>query len=218
MGKKRDLTTNEKDQIVKLLSNQKTTIEIAKMLSRDHRTIKNFVQKASKVRTRKDKGQFRLIKKKETTVLKMAIARNPLTTSRKCFNESNIQVKSRTSRWRIIQVLAEMKSAIKKPPLTMNHKEKRVEFAIKYMKQDFDNVMFTDECRATLDGPDGFSRGWVLNKLDIPVRLRRQQGGGGVMFWAAILGSKLPTQGTGRRENDRFHVHRNSRTTLDLSF
>ena len=41
MRRKRDLTTIEKDQIVKLLSNQKTTIEIARMLSRDHRTIKN---------------------------------------------------------------------------------------------------------------------------------------------------------------------------------
>ena len=89
------------------------------------------------------------------------------------------------------QVLAEVKSAIKKPPLTMNHEERRVEFAIKYMKQDLSKVLFTDECRATLDGPDVFSRGWVLNKLDIPVRLRRQQGGGRVMLWAAILGSKL---------------------------
>ena len=69
------------------------------------------------------------------TVLKMAIARNSLTTSRKCFNESNIQVESRTSRWMIIQVLAEMKSVIKKPPLTMKHKERRVEFAVKYMKK-----------------------------------------------------------------------------------
>ena len=130
------------------------------MLPRDHRTIKNLVQKASKVRSRSDKGHFRKIKKKEMTVLKMAIARNQLTTSRKCFNGSNIQVESRTSRWRIIRVLAEMKSAIKKPPLTMNHKEKRVEFAVKYMKQDSDKVTFTDECRRTLDGTDGFSRGW----------------------------------------------------------
>ena len=190
MGSKRDLTI-EKGQIVKLLSNQKITIEIARRLSRDHRTIKNCVQKASKVRSRSDKGHFRIIKQKEMAVLKMEIARNPLTTSRRCFNESNIQVESRTSRWRIIQVLAEMKSAIKKPPLTMNHKENRVEFAVKYMKQDFDEVMFTNECRATLDGTDGFSRGWVLDKLEIPVRLRRQQGGGGVMFWAAILGSNL---------------------------
>ena len=59
------------------------------------------------------------------------------------------------------------------------------------MKQDFDKIIFTDECRATLVGPNEFSRSWVLNKLDIPVRLRRQQGGEGVMFWAAILESKL---------------------------
>ena len=90
------------------------------------------------------------------TVLKMAIARNPLTTSRKCFNESNIQVESRTSRWRIIQVLAEMKSAIKMPPLIMNHKQRGVEFAVENMKQEFDKILFTDESRATLDGPDGF--------------------------------------------------------------
>ena len=56
------------------MSNQKTTIEIARMLSRDHRTIKNLVQKASKVRSRSDKGHFRIIKKKEMTVLKIAIA------------------------------------------------------------------------------------------------------------------------------------------------
>ena len=117
MGRKRDLTTIEKDQIVKILSNQKTTIEIARMLSQDHRTIKNFVQKASKVRRRKDKGHFRIVKKKELTVLKMAIARNPLPTSQNCFNENNIHVESRTICWRITQVLAEMKSAIEKPPL-----------------------------------------------------------------------------------------------------
>ena len=81
MGTKRDLKTIEKDQIVKLWSNQKTTNEIARMHSRDHRTIKNFVQKASKVSSRSDNDHFRIIKKKEMTILKMAIARNPLSTS-----------------------------------------------------------------------------------------------------------------------------------------
>ena len=67
-----------------------------------------------------------------------------------------------------------MKSAIKQPLLTVNQNERRVEFAVKNMKQDLDKVMFIDECRATLVGPDGFSRGWVMNKLGILVRLRRQ--------------------------------------------
>jgi hypothetical protein len=64
-------------------------------------------------------------------------------------------------------------------------------WAEQYLKQDYYNVIFTDECRATLDGPDGFSRGWILDGLDIPARLRRQQGGGGTMFWAGLYGSTV---------------------------
>ena len=29
------------------------------------------------------------------------------------------------------------------------------------MKQDMKYVLFTDETRAALDGPDGWSKGWV---------------------------------------------------------
>ena len=48
MRRKHDLTTIEKDQIVKLLSNLEVTIELARMLSRDHRTIKHFVKRHPK--------------------------------------------------------------------------------------------------------------------------------------------------------------------------
>ena len=48
MGRKRDLSTIEKNQIVKFLSNQKTTIEIAKMLFRDHRILKILFKKHPK--------------------------------------------------------------------------------------------------------------------------------------------------------------------------
>ena len=59
------------------------------------------------------------------------------------------------------------------------------------MKIDFETVLFTDECRATLDGPDGWCRGWLVNGTDKPSRARRQQGGGGVMFWAALIGNEV---------------------------
>ncbi|CAI9572193.1 unnamed protein product, partial [Staurois parvus] len=36
---------------------------------------------------------------------------------------------------------------------------------------------------ATLDGPDGWSSGWLMDSHPVPTRLRRQEGGGGVMFW-----------------------------------
>ena len=41
--------------------------------------------------------------------------------------------------------------------------------------------------RATLDGPDGWSRGWVIRGHQCPTRTRRQQGGGGVMLWTGIV-------------------------------
>ena len=56
------------------------------------------------------------------------------------------------------------------------------------MKMDISKVIFTDECRATLDGPDGWASGWIRDGYSTPYSKRRHQGSGGVMFWAAIVG------------------------------
>ena len=45
--------------------------------------------------------------------------------------------------------------------------------------------------QATLDGPDGWSCGWVAHGRAAPTRFKRQQGGDGVMIWAGIIGSEL---------------------------
>ena len=68
----------------------------------------------------------------------------------------------------------------------MSHKKKRMERAKNHMKFNFQTVLFTDECRATLDGSDGWRRGWYCKEGPRPHRIRHQQGGGGVMLWAAI--------------------------------
>ena len=47
------------------------------------------------------------------------------------------------------------------------------------------------KCRVTLDRPDGWSGGWYHNEDLCPQRIRPQQEGGGVMFWAAIIGNEL---------------------------
>ena len=59
------------------------------------------------------------------------------------------------------------------------------------MKTYFSKVVFTDESRVTLDGPDGWSKGWVLQDRKAPVSKRRQQGRGSIMIWAGIYGDKL---------------------------
>ena len=59
------------------------------------------------------------------------------------------------------------------------------------MKTNFWNVLFTDECRATFDGLDGRSSGWILYGWQLGVRICRQQGAGGIMFWAGIKGDTI---------------------------
>ncbi|XP_039618203.1 uncharacterized protein LOC120534678 [Polypterus senegalus] len=63
--------------------------------------------------------------------------------------------------------------------------------SIIYAKTDFSKVLWTDEMRVSLDGPDGWARGWIGKGQRAPVRLRRQQGGGGVLVWAGIVKDEL---------------------------
>lgn len=37
----------------------------------------------------------------------------------------------------------------------------RLQWAQKYMRLDMSCILFSDETRATLDGPDGLANGWV---------------------------------------------------------
>ncbi len=45
--------------------------------------------------------------------------------------------------------------------------------------------------RGTLDGPEGWARGWISNGRRAPLRIRHQQGGGGVLVWAGIIKDEL---------------------------
>ncbi|KAJ8374998.1 hypothetical protein SKAU_G00055780 [Synaphobranchus kaupii] len=40
-------------------------------------------------------------------------------------------------------------------------------------------------------GQDGWARGWITNGRRAPLRVRHQQGGGGVLVWAAIIKDEL---------------------------
>lgn len=74
-----------------------------------------------------------------------------------------------------------------RPPLKNAHKQKRLQWVQKYMKTNLQTVLFTDECRATLEGPDGWSGRCLVDSHHVPTRLR----GGRVMFWARIMGKEL---------------------------
>jgi transposase len=191
MGKKRGLSGDEKVKITSLLAAGKSTLEVAKDLHRDHRTIKVYACDGKITRKTPDRSSTRKITARDMRHLKVSMARKHLATSKAIFEDAGVPSISRKTRCKTLNKLGSVKKPLKQPLLTRMHKEKRVKWAQDNMKTDFSNVIFTDECRATLDGPDGWAYGWVLHGHPQQTRIRRQQGGGGVMFWAGIVGNTL---------------------------
>ena len=191
MGKKRDLTDADRLKITSMLGYGKSTLEIAKNMNRDHRTIKRFVVSGQTKRKTPKRCHLRRLSPRDIRKLKVETAKTPHATSKSIFENAGVPKMAKTARCQTLKSLAKVMKPIKQPPLSKCHKTKRVEWARKYMKTDFRNVLFTDECHATLEGPDGWSSGWILHGRQPGVRIRRQQGGGGVMFWAGIKGDTI---------------------------
>ena len=115
----------------------------------------------------------------------------PLNSSKTIFEEAGVEDISCDTRSRILRTMEKVVKAKARLPLSKKHMSNRVPWAKKYLKLDFSKVLFTDECRATLDGLDGWSRGWLVEGQRAPLKYHHQQRGRGVMFWAAIIGDTL---------------------------
>ena len=163
MGRKTDLKPDERQRIVDFLNHGNTSLDIAKSIHRDNCTVKRFIENINKVRGRSDKGKFRKISRREISSVRKTLSKNPHSTSAKIFNEAGVPSRSRAGRCKILRSIGKVAKPTIKPPLKPRHKLARLDWAKSYMKTIFENVLFTDESRATLDGPDGWMSGWLLN-------------------------------------------------------
>jgi transposase len=72
------------------------------------------------------------------------------------------------------------------PHLTPAHQAARVDFAKTNNRQDWSTIIFSDEKKFNLDGPDGWQYYWHHLQHEEQVFSRRQNGGGSVMVWGAF--------------------------------
>ena len=149
--------------------------EIAKELFRDHKTVKRFIDNANQTRKRCDQGVKRKISRRQMSAIKRKAVQQSLLTSKQIFEQAGVSGIARTTRCRILNTVAKPVKPSIHLPLTARHRNRRLEWAKKYAKTDFQTVLSIDECRATLDGPDGWCRGWLVKGWSKPSRVRRQQ-------------------------------------------
>lgn len=154
MGQKRDLTDSEKSKIVRCLAEGCSSLEIAKLLKRDHRTIKRFMANSQQGRKKRVERKRHKITAHELRKIKREAAKMPLATSLAIFQSCNVTGVSKSTRCAILRGMAKVRKAEKRPPLNKKHKIKRQDWAKKYLKTDFSRVLWSDEMRVTLDGPE----------------------------------------------------------------
>ncbi|VDP48585.1 unnamed protein product, partial [Heligmosomoides polygyrus] len=77
------------------------------------------------------------------------------------------------------------------PRLTDCHKPARLNFARAHMSTKWKKVVFSDEKKWNLDGPDGYRHYWRDLRKEERVFSRRNFGGGSLMVWTAFSGHGL---------------------------
>ena len=191
MARKKELTLEEKNKIIQKLALGMSTLEISKELGRDHHTIKKITEFGIQPRKKRNQSEFKRLTARDLSRIKHQVVKTPNVSSKSIFDACGIKNIPRTTRCKVLKKFATVKKRVTGQLLTKKHKEARLTWAKKYVKTNFSNVIFTDESRVTLDGPDGWTRGWVQNGRQSLYRIRRQQGGGGVMIWAGIIGNEV---------------------------
>ena len=191
MGRGKALTEDEKAVIIKESAKGTSPDAIAAKIGRHVDTVKRFQKNPTPRKKRSDAGISKTVTDRDMRNITRQLRKKPGQTSKSIFNAAGLCDIPKSTRNSILRTVGSVVAPVKMPPLTKRHKDLRMKWAKRYLKMDMSLVLFTDETRATLDGPDSWANGWVYYEDERHQRLKRQLQGGGVMIWAGIIGTRL---------------------------
>ena len=188
MGKGTLLNDVEIGKIVALYDEGRSERYIADKLKRSKTAVHNFIVNQNSYRAAKPTGRPRIISERESRHILRLISNEP---------KSCAQVKHclglnchRSTILRAVRTAEHLdfRKANLKPPLLETHVHDRLAFATKYIdyRDQWLTVMFSDEKKFNLDGPDGFKYYWHDLRKEPRIFSKRQFGGGSIMVWAGI--------------------------------
>lgn len=188
MGRGKTLTTKEMAEIDLLVEMNWSYRKIANKLHRSDFVVRNYCKNKEEYgKNRVGRTKFATTKRENRRILKEAS--NSMSTARLIKDRLKVGASLRT-----VQRLIKKSPFIKrrklrrKPNLKPHHKIARMAFAENHIEwtQAWKNVVFTDEKKFNLDGPDGFQYYFHDLRKEERCLMRRQHGGGSVMAWGAI--------------------------------
>lgn len=188
MSKGTQLSETERSTILALRSTNMSAEKIAKQVNRSANVVRTFLKSPVTYGTKKSTGRPRLLSKRTSRKLQFEAGKTG-SSARDLKTELNLDVSIRTVQ-RVLNTCNYLTYCKKKtaPKLTNRHRENRLSFA----RANFNlgvgwrTLIFSDEKKFNLDGPDGFRYYWRDLRRDPVALSKRQNGGGSVMVWGAF--------------------------------
>lgn len=208
MPRAKEIQANEVSMIWQLKAERKSVSEISAIINRSKKSIYRVLSHGCEYKAKCRSGRPRVTNKRDDRLIQRLASTQQMSV-RTVLRSSGLSVSKDTIRRRIVEkgtiVYSKMK---KKPALKPHHKLQRMLFARKHMSygQKWQSVIFSDEKKWNLDGPDGWSSYWHDLRKEPRCFFSRRQGGGSVMIWAAFCynGQVSMTFTSGRQTSQHY--------------
>ena len=178
MSAKKQLTEFEMGKIEQLKKLNFSLRKIAVEIGRSKTVVSNYVSNPELYGTKASPGRPKKLGPRTTKKI-IELASNKVISSPQIKNTLGLDVDRRT----VVNVLksSEILKFTKmqgKPPLSPDHKKARFDFAVDHVTwtKEWNNVIFSDEKKFNLDGPDGFHCYWHDLRKDPITFSKRVQG------------------------------------------
>lgn len=195
MGRKSALSSSEMVKIDVYHSENYSYREIGKKIGRSHNVIMNYIKNKDNYRKNYKGGTYSALTAQDRRKI-LRIASNSAHSTSKIRNMAGVNASKSTVRRAILKCEhLQLKKLAKKPPLNAARQLQRLQFAKDHMTwdvqrnlstNDWRNVVFSDEKKFNLDGPDGYNYYFHDIRKEERFLSRHHSREGGVMVWAAI--------------------------------